>query len=212
VSKRRTSTAGRPSLDDLERVPIAAAAELRVWLERNHGQEASVWIVTAKKISGLPHVPWSAIVDEALCFGWIDSLPRKLDETRTMLLLSPRRAGSGWSRINKDKVERLEAEGRLAPAGRAAIVRSKADGGWDRLDAAIALIEPPDLAAALDALPAARLAFEGFSPSSRRGILEWIVQAKRPETRRKRIELTVELAARGEKANHPVRTSGLARP
>lgn len=184
-------------------MPIRTAAELRAWLEARHAQRESVWIVTAKKGSGLPHVPWSAVVDEALCYGWIDSLPRKLDENYTMLLLSPRKPGSGWSAVNKKKVDRLVAEGRLAERGLAAIERAKADGSWTLLDAAGALEEPPDLAEALAASPLARELFDRFPPSARRGILEWIAQAKKPETRVARIAKTVDMAARGEKANHP---------
>jgi uncharacterized protein YdeI (YjbR/CyaY-like superfamily) len=153
------------------------------------------------------------VVDEALCFGWIDSLPRRLDADRSMLLLSPRKPGSGWSKVNKDKVARLTADGRMAPAGLAKVEAAKADGSWARLDAVDALAEPDDLVAALDADPAARANFDAFPRSSRRGILEWIVNAKRPETRAARIATTVALASENRKANHPAgRDAGPRRP
>lgn len=186
------------NLDRFERVTVASRAELRAWLAANHDRDEAIWLVTFKKGGGRPHVPWSDVVDEALCFGWIDSLPRKLDAERTMLLLSPRRPGSRWSRINRDKVERLTAAGLMTPAGAA-----KADGSWQALDTVDALLVPDDLAAALAGHPPAAARFAAFSPSSRRGILEWIAAARRPDTRARRITETAELAARNIKANHP---------
>jgi len=122
--------------DDRLRVEVKSRAELHKWLAKNHARKEAIWLVTWKKGGPVPHLPWPEIVDEALCFGWIDSLPRKLDESRTMLLLSPRRAGSGWSAINKKKAEALIAAGRIAPPGLAAIARAKKDGSWSKLDAA----------------------------------------------------------------------------
>ncbi len=142
-------------------------------------------------------------MDEALCFGWIDSLPRELDTDRTMLLLSPRRAGSGWSKVNKDKVERLIASGLMQPPGLAKIEEAMRDGSWSRLDGVDALLEPPDPTNALNDTPSARRHFDAFSASSRRSILEWINAAKQPETRAARIIKTVTLAADNIKANHP---------
>lgn len=195
--------ADRSALDALPRVEITSAADLRAWLAANHGQAGSVWVVTWKTGGGRPHVPWGAVVDEALCFGWIDSVPRKLDDDRSMLLLSPRKPGSGWSKVNKDKVARLTADGRMAPPGLAKVAAAQDDGSWSRLDAVDAMEEPADLTAALDAVPAARANFDAFPRSSRRGILEWITNAKRPETRAARIATTVSLAAENRKANHP---------
>lgn len=200
----------KSKLDALERVTVESAAELRRWLKANHRQSQSVWLVTYKKSAGRVHLPWPAIVDEALCFGWIDSLPRKLDSTRTMLLLSPRKPGSAWSAINKAKAETLIAAGRMTPAGLAKIDAAKKDGSWTRIDAAQALTVPADLAAALATNAAAAANFAAFSPSSRRAILEWIALAKRAETRVKRIAETARLAALNIKANHPAdRANGL---
>ncbi len=140
-------------------------------------------------------------VEEALCFGWIDSLPRKLDDERTMLLLSPRMPGSAWSKANKDRVERMNAAGKMHPAGLRKIEQSKADGSWTFLDDVEALIVPDDLAAALAEYEDAEENFAAFPPSSKRGILEWIKQAKRAETRSKRVWETAELASKNVRAN-----------
>ena len=189
-------------LQNVQSVQVETVSDLRDWLYANHAQSQSIWLVTFKKAVPEKYIPYDDIVDEAICFGWIDSLSRKLDETRTMLLLSPRRKGSAWSAVNKSRVDRLLAEERMHPAGLAIIEAAKKDGSWDFLNDVNALIEPPDLASLLDANPDARKNFSGFSPSSRRGILEWIKQAKRPETREKRIRQTVDLAKQGIKANH----------
>ncbi len=182
-----------------EQIEVSSRAELRRWLEENHARTQSVWLVTWKK--GDPrYLPYGEIVEEALCFGWVDSLPRKLDAARSMLLLSPRRAGSGWSKVNKDKAGRLIESGLMHPAGFARIEASKRDGGWDKLDSASALIVPDDLAEAFRRHPSSAQEWEAFPKSAKRGILEWILQAKRPETRARRIEKTAQLAARGERA------------
>jgi uncharacterized protein YdeI (YjbR/CyaY-like superfamily) len=157
-------------------------------------------VVTWKKASGGPYVPARDVCEEALCVGRIDSLPRKVDERRTRLLVTPRRPGSAWSRVNRERVERLTAGGLMAPAGLAAVVVAKADGSWSALDGVEDLLEPVDLRAALDAEPEARRQWDGFPRSARRGILEWIGNAKRPETRAARIVETVALAAQGIRA------------
>lgn len=142
-------------------------------------------------------------MEEVLAFGWIDSLPRKLDETRSMLLISPCTPGSGWSTANKARVMRLEAEGRLAPPDCAGVEAAKADSSWSLLDAVEALEVPPDLAAALKALPPATANFDAFPRSVKRGLLERVVQAKRPETRAGRIAQVAEAAQRNERAAQP---------
>ncbi len=184
-----------------EEVEVCSRSEWRAWLAANWRRPESVWVVTWRKGAG-PHVPYGDIRDEALCFGWIDSLPRKRDDGRTMLLLSPRRPGSAWSAVNKARVEVLEAEGRLAEGGRAAIARAQEGDAWTRLDGANSGALPTDLIAALEAA-AARAVFEGFAPSSRRGILEWIAQARQAQTRARRVAETARLAALGLRANHP---------
>lgn len=190
-------------LDRYQKVEVRSRQEWRSWLEGNHTQVESIWLVTHKKSAGAWHVPWSDAVDEALCFGWIDSRAETLDETRRMVLFAPRRKGSTWSRINKDKIERLTAQGRMHSAGLAKIERAKADGSWSLLDEVEAMVVPPDLIAALGARPLAAANFEAFPRSAKKAILHWIVQAKRPETRERRIRETAELAARNIRADQP---------
>jgi uncharacterized protein YdeI (YjbR/CyaY-like superfamily) len=173
----------------------------RQWLADNHRRPTGVWLVSWKQHTGRPRVTYDESVEEALCFGWVDSKGRKLDDDRTMLWFAPRKPSSAWSRSNKERVARLEAAGLMQPAGLAAIEAAKARGAWTRLDEVEALVVPEDLAAAFDAHPGARRQWDGFPRSVRRAILEWIVQARRTETRAKRIAETATRAARGERAN-----------
>ncbi|WP_269514847.1 YdeI/OmpD-associated family protein [Brevundimonas subvibrioides] len=157
--------------------------------------------MTFKVGASQPRVHYDDLVEEALAFGWVDSLPRKLDDQRTMLLMSSRKPGSNWSKANKARIERLEAAGLMHPAGLLKIERARADGSWTALDAVDRLELPADLAMAFDQHPGAAATFATFPPSTRRGILEWIGHAKRPETRAARIADTAGKAARGERAN-----------
>jgi uncharacterized protein YdeI (YjbR/CyaY-like superfamily) len=154
-----------------------------------------------KKGAGLEGVTLSDAVDEALCFGWVDSLPRKLDERRSMLLISPRKAGSNWSAVNKAKIARMIAEGRMHAAGTAKVEAAKADGTWVALDRVEALEVPEDLAAAFANMPPSATNWEAFPRSAQRGILEWILNARTPATRARRIDETARLAAEGKRAN-----------
>ena len=185
-----------------ERLEVASPEDLRGWLAEHHATSPGCWVVTWKKGRG-PHVPWAELVRELLSYGWIDSKGQRVDEDRTALLVTPRRPGSGWSRVNKGHLEVLVAEGRMQPAGLAAVERAKADGSWTRLDAVEALTEPDDLRAALDAEPRARAAWDAFPPSARRALLEWLSSARREPTRARRIALTVSEAAAGRRANQP---------
>lgn len=174
--------------------------EWRAWLEAHHDTEKGVWLVLCKKSAGPVNLTGDDAVEEALCFGWIDSRPRKLDNARSMLYFAPRKPGSGWSAVNKARIERMEAAGRMAPAGQAKIDAAKADGSWTLLDAVDALEEPSDLEAALEET-GARAQWDAFPRSAKRGILEWIAQAKTAATRERRVRETATLAARGERAN-----------
>lgn len=176
-------------------------AAWRRWLSAHHARSSGIWLVTWRKDSGGPYLAYDAIVEEALCFGWIDSKANKLDEARSMLWLAPRKAKTGWSKPNKIRVERLLANGQMAAAGLAVVEAAKRDGSWHALDAVEALEIPPDLAAALHAHPPAAECFEAFPRSVKRGILEWIGNAKRSETRAARVEQTAQLAAKNERAN-----------
>lgn len=182
-------------------VLVETRAEWRAWLERNH-ESKGAWLVSWKKATGRPFVAYSETVDEALCFGWIDSRRNKLDEERAMQLFTPRRPKSPWSRINREKVARLSAQGLMAPAGMRMVERAKANGSWTVSDEVEDVITPPDLAAALAEDEAARGFFERFPDSSKKAILWWIKTAKRPETRAGRIAETVSAAAQNRMANH----------
>lgn len=176
-------------------------AEWRAWLEAHHTQSEGIWHIYYKKASGKPRVTYEESVEEALCFGWIDSVANKLDEERSMQRFAPRKPGSGWSRPNKERIERLLAAGLMMPAGLAKIEAAQQDGSWDKLDAVEALEIPTDLAAALAANPPAANYFEAFPRSVKWAILEWITNAKKPETRAKRIAETARLAAQNIRAN-----------
>jgi uncharacterized protein YdeI (YjbR/CyaY-like superfamily) len=176
-------------------------AQWRQWLEQNHTRAQGIWLVSFKKGTGKPRLEYDEVVEEALCFGWIDSKSGKLDDERSMLWLAPRKPGTGWSRLNKERIERLSQTGLMAPAGLAKVEAAKQDGSWSALDAVESLEIPADLAEALTAHPAAAQHFDAFPRSIKRGILEWIAAAKRPETRAKRIEETASLAAQNVRAN-----------
>jgi uncharacterized protein YdeI (YjbR/CyaY-like superfamily) len=176
-------------------------AEWRQWLAANHTRTEGIWLISYKKATGKPAVTYDESVEEALCFGWIDSKGNKLDDERSMLWFAPRKPRTGWSKPNKERVERLIQAGLMTPAGLAKIENAKADGSWSALDGVEALEIPPDLAAALAANPAAEQNFTAFPRSAKRGILEWIQNAKRPETRANRIAETVRLAAENIRAN-----------
>ncbi len=175
----------------------------RNWLEKNHRKEASVWLIIYRKESGTPSVYYPEAVDEALCFGWIDSKPNKRDAESYYQFFAKRNPKSNWSKVNKDKVERLLAAGLMAPAGQEMITIAQQSGTWNALDRVDNIEIPPDLQKALDKNKTALIHWNAFSRSSRRGILEWILNAKREETRAKRVAETIELAKDNIKANHP---------
>jgi uncharacterized protein YdeI (YjbR/CyaY-like superfamily) len=175
--------------------------EWRAWLEANHTRTEGIWLISYKKATGKPRFDYNDAVEEALCFGWIDSKPNKLDAERSLLWFAPRKAGTGWSKPNKERVERMIAKGLMAAAGLAKVEAAKQDGSWNALDAVEALEIPPDLEQALASYEAAKLNFDAFPRSVKRGILEWILTAKKPETRSNRIEETARLAAENIRAN-----------
>lgn len=186
---------GRPTLHLLTR------SEWRAWLSENHETSTGVWFVTFKRKTDRPRIEYDDMVEEALCFGWVDSKGGTLDEERSMVWMSPRRAKSGWSSSNKRRVETLEAAGLMTEAGRRMVDLAKATGTWDLLTDVENLVVPADLEAGFARVPGSREKWDSFSRSARQGVLSWIVQAKRPETRSRRIEETVRLAALGEVAN-----------
>ncbi len=179
-------------LDDLERVEPGDRAEWRAWLAEHHATSPGVWFVSPKRSTRRVTVTYEEMVCEALCFGWVDGVLRRLDDERTMLHVSPRRRGSTWARTNKERIARLEAAGLMAPAGRAVIEAAKADGTWTSIDAVEALEVPPDLGEALARDPIARAGYDAMSASARKQVLWSVVSAKRAETRALRVARAVE--------------------
>lgn len=173
----------------------------RTWLKKNHQTQTSVWLIIYRKESKTPSVYYPEAVDEALCFGWIDSVPNKRDAESYYQFFAKRNPKSKWSKINKEKVARLIDAGLMQPAGYAMIELAKQRGTWAALDAVDSLQIPDDLNALFAKNKTAFRNWENFPPSARRGILEWILNAKRPETRQKRIEETVSLAEKNIRAN-----------
>jgi uncharacterized protein YdeI (YjbR/CyaY-like superfamily) len=166
----------------------------REWLEANHESKQAVWLIYYKKKSNLPTVLYSDAVDEALCFGWIDSKAKPIDEEKYMQFFTKRKPKSIWSKINKEKIERLTKEGLMTQAGFEIIEIAKQNGSWNILDESEALIVPEDLDNAFQKSPNAKDYFSSLSRSDKRNILQWLVLAKRQETREKRITEIIELA------------------
>ncbi|MFM2314250.1 MAG: hypothetical protein RLZZ04_3526 [Cyanobacteriota bacterium] len=188
-------------LENATKVEAKTRQDLRSWLQANHLQGKGVWLVSYKKQSKF-YLPYSDIVQECLCFGWIDSLPRKLDEVRTMTYISPRKNGSNWSKVNKEYVATLQQADLLQAAGLAKIEQAQKDGSWSFLDDVEALILPDDLKNAFAVNQIAEENWTAFPPSTKRGILEWIKNAKQSKTRARRIADTVAKAAKNIRANY----------
>ena len=171
----------------------------RAWLAANHTRNEGVWLITYKKASKKPWIEYNASVEEALCFGWIDSRTKSLDNERSMLWFAPRRKGSNWSRSNRERVTRLIDARLMMPAGIAKVETAKTDGTWNALDAVENLEIPADLQKAFEEHPGSSGHFEAFPRWVKRAILEWVSTAKRPATRDRRIAETARLAEVGER-------------
>ncbi len=214
--------ASRKPTGDYERVHLSDRRSWRRWLEKNHAIQRGIWLVFYKKATRKPSLEYEESVEEALCFGWVDSRTRRLDDERYMLMFTPRKPGSPWSRPNKERVERLVASGLMTPPGLAKIEEAQRNGAWTVYDAIEDLVIPDDpsafgqdrggaekngawtvyerhlaaaLAAALAEGTSAQETFEGFSISVRKNILWWIASARRPETRARRIAKTAAAVA-----------------
>jgi uncharacterized protein YdeI (YjbR/CyaY-like superfamily) len=175
----------------------------REWLITNHATASGVYLVSWRRGSGRASVSYEDAVEEALCVGWVDSSGRNLDEERSIQWFARRRPRSLWARSNKERVARLTAAGQMRPAGLAAVEEAKRSGMWTLLDDVEELIVPDDLAAVLEARPTAREKWDGFPPSARRAMLQWAVEARRPETRAQRIAEIADKASRNERAYPP---------
>ncbi len=188
------------ALDDAPLVHADDRATWHAWLETNHATAGGAWLVTWRPRSGRAGLDYEAAIEEALCFGWVDSTAGRVDDDRGKLYFAPRKPRSVWAATNKARVERLIRDGRMAPAGLLAIERAKANGSWEILDGPERLEVPEDLAAALASLPPAAVNFAAFPPSARKMLLSWVAVARRPETRAARITEVAEAAARNERA------------
>jgi uncharacterized protein YdeI (YjbR/CyaY-like superfamily) len=180
--------------ENFAKVEVDSAAALQAWLSANHAQTAAVWLVTFKVHVPARYVPHDHVLDALIAFGWIDGIRRMLDADRTMQLIAPRKM-QVWAKTYKDRAARLISDGRMHPAGLAAMARSQAAGLWDALDHVDALLVPDDLAAALADQPTADAWFHAAAPSYRRNVLRWVAQAKTPPTRAKRIATICDHAA-----------------
>lgn len=174
----------------------------RKWLEENHLSKQAVWLVFYNKGSGKKSITWSEAVDVALCFGWIDSKKIKVDQETSHQFYSRRKPNSTWSRINKEKVRQLIQHGLMTDAGYKSIKIAEQNGSWTILDEVEELIIPQDLDTEFNAKPTSKDFFLSLSKSARKSILQWLVLAKRPETRKKRITEIVELAYQHQKPKH----------
>jgi uncharacterized protein YdeI (YjbR/CyaY-like superfamily) len=189
------------SLDETNWFEPSSRRDLRTWLEEQHASSSGVWVVYPRKAARVDEPDYDAIVEEALCFGWVDSRPGRVDDARTRVYLCPRRTGSPWAATNKARVEALVATGLMTPAGQAVIDRARADGSWSVIDSSEAAIVPDDLAKAFDDYPGSEQEFSSFPLGVRKQILQWIALAKRPATREARIDETARLAQQGRRAN-----------
>jgi uncharacterized protein YdeI (YjbR/CyaY-like superfamily) len=181
----------------------STADDWRAWLEQHGPSEREVWLIIHHTDSATTSVRYHEAIEHALCFGWIDSHARKHDADSSLLRFTPRSPRSTWSRVNRERAERMIEQGLMTERGQAMIDVAHAAGTWQVVPDDLSSAMPDDLREALDRNVAARDHFERFPPSSQRLILEWVASAKRPETRRRRIDRTVELAAIGVRANHP---------
>lgn len=171
--------------------------DLREWLTRCHDQREGVYVRVYKKQSGRRQFTTSDVTEECLCFGWIDSVPARGNADYFLLYISPRKPKSVWSAANKRIVDRLIQEERMHPSGLKAVEKARSNGAWDALSMSDRLELPPELEQQLNRIPKALTFFNSLTDSNKRMILEWIYAAKRPETQSKRIQETVEKAARG---------------
>ena len=184
----------------MKQLYVADREQWRQWLSLHHAAKAGVWLVFYKKGTAKPTVAYEAAVEEALCFGWIDGVIKKIDDARYARKFTPRREGSAWSALNKKRAERMMRQGRMTEAGLAKISAAKKSGLWDKDPRPrISLDVPPELAKALAGSKKAKKSFDELAPSHRRHYIAWITIAKRPETRERRTTESIALLEKGKK-------------
>jgi uncharacterized protein YdeI (YjbR/CyaY-like superfamily) len=200
VLRRRARHAADVGIADGERLHVEDVQQWRSWLLEHADRGVGVWLVSWKRATGRPAITYEQAIEEALTVGWVDSTAGTIDGERSMLWFAPRKPGSGWSRPNKQRLERLERDGRMQERGRSVVARAQRDGSWTLLDDVEDLVVPPDLAAAFAERAGSGEQWEAFPRSVKRAQLEQVVLAKRPETRARRIAAIADGAARGERA------------
>jgi uncharacterized protein YdeI (YjbR/CyaY-like superfamily) len=186
----------------IKAVKAKTSDQWRDWLRVNHKKEDSVWLILFHKKSSIPSIYYAEAVEQAICFGWIDSIANKRDDESSYQYFSKRKPKSNWSKINRERAEKMSANGLMDDSGIEMIQLAKETGTWEALRDVQDNVIPDDLQTELNKSKKALHNFNAFPPSSKRGILEWILNAKKPETRKKRIRETVSLAAKNIKANH----------
>jgi len=201
-SKARTKAASSVKVAD-DHVYVPNRAAWRRWLKRHHASSRGIWLVFDKKSARSDRLAYADAVEEALCFGWIDSVLHPMDGDRYKQRYTPRKPKSAWSKVNKDRVARLTEQGLMTAAGLACVEEAQRNGGWAKLDSVEAFVVPPDLATALAGNPLALRNFEAYAPSVRKGFLYWLNGAKRPETRAQRVGEVVRFAAKNVKSRLP---------
>jgi uncharacterized protein YdeI (YjbR/CyaY-like superfamily) len=193
------------SSKEIPEILCETRAQWRQWLSENGASMKGVWLMYYKKSSGKPHLSYDEAVEEALCFGWIDSTPNKINDEMSKQYYAPRNPKSNWSKLNKTRVDKLLELGLMTDTGMKMIDLAKKTGTWDALNDVDNLVIPEDLQSTLQSLTHAETNFNAFPPSTKKGILEWILNAKTPETRSKRILETATLAAQNIRANQYVK-------
>ncbi len=184
----------------MKQIYIKTRNEWRSWLQQNHQSSSGVWLIFYKKHIGKPSLKYDEVVEEALCFGWIDSIIKKIDEERYVRKFTPRKLDSRWSDINKKRVLKLEKQGLMTEAGRAVVEAARESGFWDKPDRpALSFEVPDDLKDALAKNRKAKMFFDRLAPSYKKQFLSWIQFAKRRETRENRIRESIALLEQGEK-------------
>lgn len=179
---------------------VSDRKQWRAWLRKHHASEKEVWLIYYKRHTGKPRIPYDDAVEEALCFGWIDTNVKRLDDERYMQKYTPRRPGSRWSKLNKERAGKMIEAGKMTRAGLERIEDARRSGAWDREERRRrTLAVPPELERALEADKTAARNFKNFAPSYRRDYIGWLLSAKREETRKKRIMEIVKRAAENKK-------------
>lgn len=189
--------------ETFESLHVRTRKAWRSWLQKNHDKKKNVWLILYQKASTTPCVNYEEAVEEALCFGWIDSVVKKRDPESRYQFFSQRKPKSNWSKSNRQRAEKLIATGLMTPSGLAMIDLAKQSGTWTALVEIENIVIPDDLKKLFERNQRAARNFENFSASAKKIILGWIASAKKPETRQKRIRETVSLASKNMKANHP---------